>query len=71
MFMTWRATQYCLTGRMQPVGHRLGSPDVDSSRNRFLSHEQAPFVTGHSHVGVERTSKPGPILRQDRNVQAV
>ena len=30
MFMTSRAAQYCLAGRMQPVGRRLGGPDVDS-----------------------------------------
>ena len=29
MYMTSRATQYCLAGRMQPTGRRLESPCLE------------------------------------------
>ena len=30
MYMTSRATQYCLAGRMRPVGRRLESPGLNN-----------------------------------------
>ena len=39
MYMTSRATQYCLAGRMRPVGRRLESPALDDVINSECSIE--------------------------------
>ena len=44
--MTLRAAQYCLAGRMWPVGRRLESPDLDlsSDLSDFLKKGQVSLL---------------------------